>query len=722
MIMRLLRATAKTFAAVTLALVLALSGALSALPLAGEVFRPLTVHAATNLSGTYKLTAHGELTPTSGGTAITFSSTEAFTLTADTVIDLNGNTLQCASIRGKAYNLTIHGDGAGGVYEIGSGTLSGPAIEAKTVTLRNFRGIRCDAISGDSYGIYAENEVVIQNTPDAFNVQSSDGTTNKAPAIYSEYGNVSISAGRMLAEGTSGIYAKNGTVIIENNSSVNTGGYGGNPSYGIFAGGDVTVSNSSVTAKADGSGTPAQAIYGKTGIVFTSSEVFADTASGVQEAIGSGGTIALKGSTTKVVANNADSSQTYSAVQADGQITYDRPLEVSTPSNGYVTDKTPSGQHIVDSTGKAANSVQISLKEYTVTVHSNPSTGGSGYGVPSVAHSGDTVYLTAVPSTDPAAPYKFKEWKIVSGITSLPNPTKANTSFTMPASDVEVTATFEPLQRNEVAICVIVQNGNGTANANVASLNLDTITGKDPNTCTLTAVPDQGWMFDKWEIHTGANTTFNLNITLGSPNSATTTLTVGSGSANLTNGGTIYVDAHFKLDPGGGGTTPTPTPTPSGGGSSTDTGTYNIWYEFTSGHGQTWMKGSAEPALFTAVRSAEDNTTFSRFTGVTIDGVTLDKAYYTAVEGSVKLSVSADYLNTLSEGQHTIRALFADGHAEGKFTILSQTAPATMTRVNAPQTSDANARTASVAGGMLLLSLAGLFAITWKSMRRNSKI
>lgn len=107
-------------------------------------------------------------------------------------------------------------------------------------------------------------------------------------------------------------------------------------------------------------------------------------------------------------------------------------------------------------------------------------------------------------------------------------------------------------------------------------------------------------------------------------------------------------------------------------------GTHQIWYWFSEGDGQTWLRGSGLPVLLTAVRSEENHKTFSLFTGVTIDGLALDKAFYTVEEGggSVKLAISPALMEILPEGTHTIRAQFADGYAEGQITVQGALVPA----------------------------------------------
>ena len=82
-----------------------------------------------------------------------------------------------------------------------------------------------------------------------------------------------------------------------------------------------------------------------------------------------------------------------------------------------------------------------------------------------------------------------------------------------------------------------------------------------------------------------------------------------------------------------------------------------------------WTKGSSTPLLMTAKRSRGDENTFKRFTGVLIDGAKLGENDYTAEAGSVKISLAPAYLETLSTGKHTVKALMQDGEAEGEFTI-----------------------------------------------------
>ncbi|MBQ6735190.1 MAG: putative Ig domain-containing protein [Lachnospiraceae bacterium] len=228
------------------------------------------------------------------------------------------------------------------------------------------------------------------------------------------------------------------------------------------------------------------------------------------------------------------------------------------------------------------------------------------------------------------------------------------------------------------------------------------------------------WSITNGTLPPGLSLSSSTGAITGTPTAAgtydfTVNVTVGTNTATKTLSITIAQGSTPTPTP-----PPTPTPTPSGGSGSN---VYSIWYEVIKGHGQTWAKGSGVPLAFTAKRSAEDDKTFSLFRGVEIDGATLDQAHYTATAGSVHLSLSAVYLETLSEGTHTIRILFTDGHAEGRFLVQAApapaavAAPANMTRVTPPQTSDANVPVIFGFGSLLLLALAGLCAVVWRGKR-----
>ena len=63
---------------------------------------------------------------------------------------------------------------------------------------------------------------------------------------------------------------------------------------------------------------------------------------------------------------------------------------------------------------------------------------------------------------------------------------------------------------------------------------------------------------------------------------------------------------------------------------------------------------------------ADDANTFDHFVGVEIDGVRIDTKNYTAERGSVIITLKKEVTDTLSEGKHTITALFDDGENQSR--------------------------------------------------------
>ena len=108
-----------------------------------------------------------------------------------------------------------------------------------------------------------------------------------------------------------------------------------------------------------------------------------------------------------------------------------------------------------------------------------------------------------------------------------------------------------------------------------------------------------------------------------------------------------------------------------------------VTYTVTGGANSTWTKGSSSGVTITVKRSEADETCFSHFTSVLIDGTTLAANDYDAKAGSTVITLKAATLQKLSAGSHTVSINFDDGKAETKLTIK-----ATPTDSNPPQTGD----------------------------------
>lgn len=65
----------------------------------------------------------------------------------------------------------------------------------------------------------------------------------------------------------------------------------------------------------------------------------------------------------------------------------------------------------------------------------------------------------------------------------------------------------------------------------------------------------------------------------------------------------------------------------------------------------------------------KSNGKFDKFQGIKVDGNLVDKSNYTAKSGSTIVTLKADYLNTLSIGEHKIAFVYDDGEVETEFVI-----------------------------------------------------
>lgn len=193
----------------------------------------------------------------------------------------------------------------------------------------------------------------------------------------------------------------------------------------------------------------------------------------------------------------------------------------ATPGEGYEFDRwevTNGGVTIGSDntfTMPAANvEIKAHFKEktYTVTIQND----GHGTGTASVGETAITAAKKDAQITLTSAPapgYTFKEWQVVSGGVTITDGT-----FTMPAANVTVKATFEA-----IPYAVTVLNGdNGTAKAYVGENACTTaIIGTK---VTLKATPDAGYQLKEWQVKDAAGK--SITVTSNSFNMPASDVTV----------------------------------------------------------------------------------------------------------------------------------------------------------------------------------------------------
>ena len=182
----------------------------------------------------------------------------------------------------------------------------------------------------------------------------------------------------------------------------------------------------------------------------------------------------------------------------------------------------------------------------------------------------------------------------------------------------------------------------------------------------------------------GINVTTGGSTTGGSTTGGSTTggsTTGGSTTGGSTTGGSTTGGS----TPGGSTTGGSTTGGSTTGGSTTGGGTTGGG---TTGGGSTVVYNIIEGANGTWTQNSDGTLTvhvdgeFSKFAGVMVDGKVLTAGKdYTAKSGSTIVTLSKDYLATLSVGTHKLTVLFNDGEARTNFTVNAVTP-------NNPQTGD----------------------------------
>ena len=133
--------------------------------------------------------------------------------------------------------------------------------------------------------------------------------------------------------------------------------------------------------------------------------------------------------------------------------------------------------------------------------------------------------------------------------------------------------------------------------------------------------------------------------------------------------------------------------------------------EIIEGKGQSITAGEKKELTF------KSNAAFSDFVRVELDGKTLDEKNYTVKEGSTVVTLKADYVATLSVGEHTIGIVSESGTATTTFTVNAKAVVDNDT--NSPQTGDNSHIAFWIA--LLFVSGAGVIGITVYGKKKRAK-
>ncbi len=411
--------------------------------------------------------------------------------------------------------------------------------------------------------------------------------------------------------------------------------------------------------------------------------------------------------------------------------------------------------------------IQIPVPKYTVTV-----TNGSGTGQYA---QGETVTITAG-----AAPsgQQFKEWEVVSGTITLASSTSETTTFTMPTEAVSVKANYE-------AIPVTGYTITATAGANGSITPSGAVGVAAGGSQTFTISPSSGYVIDTLKVDglevtattsytfsdVKANHTIEVtfkqesqtpdvtapsittqpgNATVKVGETATFTIAVngtdltyqwqidrndGNGWVNI-DGATAAIYTTSTVDINCSGFKYQCVVSNSAGTDTSNTAVLTVMenttpapdsvdYEILDGANTSWEQNS-DGSL--SIRGSGE---FSKFVGVKIDGNLVDVKNYTVKKGSTIVTLKADYLNTLSVGNHTFEIIWTDGTAATRFTVIKSDSGSDETKDNdGNQTDDNQQITAPKTGdnshmvlwiSLLGVSLAGLLSMIYVRKKKENE-
>ena len=411
--------------------------------------------------------------------------------------------------------------------------------------------------------------------------------------------------------------------------------------------------------------------------------------------------------------------------------------------------------------------IQIPVAKYTVTV-----TNGSGTGQYA---QGETVTITAG-----AAPsgQQFKEWEVVSGTITLASSTSETTTFTMPTEAVSVKANYE-------AIPVTGYTITATAGANGSITPSGAVGVAAGGSQTFTISPSSGYVIDTLKVDglevtattsytfsdVKANHTIEVtfkqesqtpdvtapsittqpgNATVKVGETATFTIAVngtdltyqwqidrndGNGWVNI-DGATAAIYTTSTVDINCSGFKYQCVVSNSAGTDTSNTAVLTVMenttpapdsvdYEILDGANTSWEQNS-DGSL--SIRGSGE---FSKFVGVKIDGNLVDVKNYTVKKGSTIVTLKADYLNTISVGNHTFEIIWTDGTAATRFTVIKSDSGSDEPKDNdGNQTDDNQQITAPKTGdnshtvlwiSLLGVSLAGLLSMMYVRKKKENE-
>ncbi len=246
-----------------------------------------------------------------------------------------------------------------------------------------------------------------------------------------------------------------------------------------------------------------------------------------------------------------------------------------------------------------------------------------------------------------------------------------------------LTATLVPQNANnqnvtwsssDPSVATVDQSGKVTAaGVGTASVTVTTEDGSFTASCQVTVViPVTGVTLDKSELHLIKSESATLTATV-EPEDATDQIVTWS-SSNTT---VAAVDQNGKVTAKNAGSATITAATEDGAFTAACAVTVKeASYVVQQESVLDWTKGSGKDMIVVIKNAENDKETHLKFTALYVDDAAeaVAPSNYETAKGSLRLTLKASYLETLSVGEHTFTVEFKDGSVRQSFTVHAASA------------------------------------------------
>lgn len=283
----------------------------------------------------------------------------------------------------------------------------------------------------------------------------------------------------------------------------------------------------------------------------------------------------------------------------------------------------------------------VTASTYTIKVNN-----GSGSASESVA--GEVITVTA---NDAPEGQEFEKWVVVRGKANLADLTSKETTFTMPAANVELDVKY----RNQIDVPTISKQPQSV-----------TVYAGSSTSFTVEASGEE--ISYQWQVDNGDGSGFQ---DISGATSATYRVYTEDCSMN----GYRYQCLVSNRE----------------GSATSDAATLTVSYKITQGAGASWQKNSSSGLTF------KGSGAYDKFKSVKVDGERVSGSNFTKSADPTVITLAATYLQDLTNGTHTLTIVWEDGTAEAEFSVSGTATSSSSTTASSSGGSSSSGNTSASA-------------------------